>query len=351
LSAIEFCDRAGLSRSAALLLSWSEKFITFRDRELAENETIHSVVIGYVADGMRVFLIINRRVKFTDVYLPPMRCPVPLVIVAAELTQSLSCYDSPLIDLSSVIWPWQATAERDTPPIAVHLPVTNAKFSDFFFQLCQALDDAPMQALLDLGTAVQSPGTAAPIPIDTVLSQLTDDMFVDGFPVNSSPCASRLRAYQGFGTLIGSYALSGKPFPVNLDESVVAFAFDVTKESNPEIALQLGAIRVGVYKIELVKPSLRRFAHRPQFCRSCLLRASRHIEITGESRTEHAAFLMSHFFLMPFLRNLLRQHFVSDSVKPVNVEFVDEMEIGFVKERNAFVLPGFQTWIKCFARI
>jgi hypothetical protein len=252
------------------------------------------------------------------------------------------------LDLSAVIWPWEQAGERELQPILGHLPTKSAKFSDCFFQLCQMIDDAPMQALLDLGTTVQSPGTTELLTIERVLSQLANDMFCDGFPVSDSASPSKLRAFQAFGCLIASHVLSGKPLPVLLDESVIAFAFGITTNARGDIRKQLNAIRSGVYKIELVKPSLRRIAHRPHFCRSCQLRPINKIETVPASRTDHSAYLLSHPMLVPFVRNLLRENFVSDAVAPVNIEFMDEMAIRYVKDRNTLFLPSFPVWMKCF---
>jgi hypothetical protein len=252
------------------------------------------------------------------------------------------------LDLSAVCWPWHEADERELPPLTIHLPITNAKYSDFFFQLGQALDDAPFQALLDIGTSVQSPGTTNILSIDKILCQLTDDMFVEGCPVAQSSQPSKLRAYQAFGTLIASYVLSGKTIPVLIDEAVMAFAFGLTQEVTPEFADAMKAIRLGVYKIELVRPSLRRMAHRPHFCRSCLLRPASQIETVPECRSDHSSFLLSHLMIVPFVRDLLRQNGVSDAVRPLNVEVVDELVIQYTKERHAIVIPSFPAWMRCF---
>jgi hypothetical protein len=252
------------------------------------------------------------------------------------------------LDLSAVIWPWEQAGEPELQPIRVHLPTKSAKFSDVFFQLCQAIDDAPMQALLNLGTTVQSPGATEPLTVERILSQLTNDMFCDGFPINDFPSPSKLRAFQACGCLIASHVLSGKPMPVLLDESVIAFAFGLTTDARADIAKQLNAMRSGVYKIELIKPSIRRIVNRPHFCRSCQLRPINKIETVPASSSDHSAYLLSHPMLVPFIRNLLREKYVSDAVTPVNIEVVDEMAVRYVKDRNTLFLPSFPVWMKCF---
>jgi hypothetical protein len=75
------------------------KAITFHYKEFPENDTIHSVIIGCASDGRQLSLIVNHHMQFMDVYLPPMRCPVPFIIVNHSFFPSVTSGDLPLIDL------------------------------------------------------------------------------------------------------------------------------------------------------------------------------------------------------------------------------------------------------------
>ena len=254
------------------------------------------------------------------------------------------------LDLSSVIWPCQEVEERKIRPMEIYLPTKNAKLSDFFFQLCQAIDNAPIQTLLDLGTSIQSPGTIEVFTMNTIFSQLTDDMFHDGFPVSEEMSPAKLRAYQAFGCVTAAHILSGSPLPVPIAEPVLQYAFGLTQTPVQGLEDQLMAIRMGVFKVELVKPSLRRYAHTPTFARTLRFLPMRPIETVPGPNTEYASFLLGNVIIMPHIKAKIHACSGTDPMSPINVEFVDRLEFDYDPDRNTVTLPCENVWMTLFSQ-
>jgi hypothetical protein len=122
---------------------------------------------------------------------------------------------SSLLELSSVIWPTAVADSTSLPKIELHLPTNNAKLSDFFSQLCEAIKLAPQQCLARPGNVMHPPGSQEALYLDVVWRQLTDDVFVNGFPSIDENCsATKLRAYQAFGVLLVSLVVNKTSLPI-----------------------------------------------------------------------------------------------------------------------------------------
>ena len=252
------------------------------------------------------------------------------------------------LDLSSLIWPCQEVEDRTMRPMAIYLPTKNAKLSDFFFQLCQALDNAPIQTLLDHGASIQSPGTTEVFTMDTIFGQLTNDMFQNGFPVRGDLSTAKLRAYQAFGCLAASHVLSGNPLPVMIAEPVLKYAFGITDVTIDGIEEEMKAIRMGVFKIELVKPSLKRYAHSPVFCKTLGFLPMRPVDVPNTKNNDYSSFLLSNVLIMPYVKAKMQVCGERDSNEAMSVELVSELRFDFDEKRNVVVIPTQEVWMKLF---
>jgi hypothetical protein len=161
---------------------------------------------------------------------------------------------SSLLELSSVIWPTTVADSTSLPKIELHLATKNAKLSDFFSQLCEAIKLARQQCLARLGNVMHRPGSQEAVYLDVVWLQLTEDMFVSGFPSIDETCSARkLRAYQAFGVLLGSLVVNNGSLPLQIDDDVLKFAFGLRKDCVEDIRQQMDAIRTGVFKVEIAR--------------------------------------------------------------------------------------------------
>ena len=96
-----FCELGNSSPSSAILFECNEKTIIFQNTVLAENETIVSIIIGYLEEGMRVFLIVNKQLKLIDFYLPPSSNFVPLIIVSKSTNAKMVDNTNSSLDYSN----------------------------------------------------------------------------------------------------------------------------------------------------------------------------------------------------------------------------------------------------------
>ncbi|OHS98775.1 CUB domain containing protein [Tritrichomonas foetus] len=263
--------------------------------------------------------------------------------------QVLSSGNDTLFD---ILMPKHVIIEKEHTPISVHLPMKNAKLSDFFFQFCQVIDTAPINCLTSLGNSLQPPGTAESISIDTVLSQLADDMFSEGLPLIDAVSVGKLRAFQAFGCLMASLVNSGKSLPIHLRKEVIQYAFGDTSITFPElekVRKQLNAIRSGVIKIEMICPSIRRFAD-PITAKTIQLLPLMTINFSESQNQQAYNFFIEDPFLLPYMRKLLCSYLVDDRVTQPIPMFVDEWRIEYNKQSNTIYLPDVDIWIQCFIR-
>lgn len=265
-------------------------------------------------------------------------------------------------DLAEILEPKRILPERKLSPISVNLPMKDAKFSDFFFQLAQIIETAPLDSLTTLGNLLKPPGESESRAVDAVLSKLTDDMFKDGLPLNDQNSSEKFRAYQAFGCLMASLANSGNgTIPVVLRKEVIMYAFgnsDMMNNSNSSdeltvnlepMRMQMIAIRSGVLKIEMTCPSIRRFAS-PIAAQTLLLLPTSPIQFVERIGSENVKFFTEDMFLLPYLRRVLSQNFVVDKITPPIISFVDSIEITYSKENNTINLPSTDLWIQCFVQ-
>jgi hypothetical protein len=254
--------------------------------------------------------------------------------------------ESALLDLSSILWPSQEYDKKRLQPIPLHLPTRNARLSDFFFQLCQAIDLAPIQGLLRMGSHLLPPGSSESTSLDLIFSQLTDDMFSGGLPSVESTSVSKLRAFQAFGCLMAVLILNGEALPIQVNKEVLEFAFGLTDECAAELKGQMSAIRAGVYKVEMAKPVLKRIVRRQAFCSRVKIGPCVAVERVEQS--DFCGFLLDHCMILPFIRAKLSEGGHRDAVSPVEVQFVDELRIDYDSGRNTIVLPSCEAWIRMF---
>jgi hypothetical protein len=194
------------------------------------------------------------------------------------------------------------------------------------------------------------PGSQEALDLDVVWPQLTDDMFVSGFPSVDGTCsATKLRAYQAFGVLLGSLVVNKGSLPLQIDDDVLKFAFGLRKDCAEDIRQQMDAIRTGVFKVEMARPELKRIARQPAFCGLVKLGPPKRIN-TGENKDEFVDFLLQNVTILRFLRAKMKENWARHRCAGVQVTVVDEMKIQYIKESNTVVLPSVNAWIAAFNR-
>ena len=81
---IGFCEKDNSIPTSAFLVEVTANSVFINNIPLVQFEIINSISIGYLINGMRVYLEINGVFKLTDIYLPPMKDPIPLIIVGIK---------------------------------------------------------------------------------------------------------------------------------------------------------------------------------------------------------------------------------------------------------------------------
>lgn len=253
--------------------------------------------------------------------------------------------------ISSILIPKLLTNPTAHTPLCVSLPLKNAQYSDFFFQLAQIIDTAPSDSLLLLGSPLQPAGESESQEVNTVLSILTNDMFKDGLPMPDSTCnPAMLRAYQAFGSFIASLAnMRNDILPVVLRKEIIMYIFgnDIHNPMFDFIKLNLNAMRSGALKIELICPSIKQFGDPIQ---AELLRYQPliPIKITDDVTNELHKFLVDNPLLMPLARKIMNQHYVLDRINCLNVSFINSITVDYDFATNTISLPDVSSWIEAF---
>jgi hypothetical protein len=197
--------------------------------------------------------------------------------------------------------------------------------------------------LLQLGNQIQPPGSSEILGLDSVFLQLTDDMFLNGFPSVESSSPGKLRAFQAFGCLTASLVVKGESLPVQVDEEVLEYIFGLRSETREDIRAQMDAMRSGVYKVEMAKPSLKRIVRHDAFCKIAKFGPASAVEVSKPR--DFCKFLLGNFMVLPYLTAKMSE---SGGRNAVGVMLGEEMRIDYSAFLNLVTLPSLEVWLRAF---
>ena len=224
-------------------------------------------------------------------------------------------------------------AERNFLPAS--LPTKNATLSDFFSELYKVYENVACSEVLMLGDRIVG-NSSEPVKVVDVLSELENDMFIDGKPDPNALSQTQMSGFLGFGMYAVVCLANGLQFPVDVDDDVVGAVIGSVSINTPQTV----AIRLGAEKIETHYPKLKIIREGRYYLKYFTLNAT-HSDYTFDELSYGASILSSPIFA-PYINKLTKGKTIKAYVE------TDKFEFSFDSATSTLTVPNEETLLNSF---